>query len=181
MNDEGCCPSVICEMYTSKGMSIPQISENTGLSLSTTRRRLKKLCVLRSRAEGIKLAAKQGRMGVWFIGVKKIISPELRKKMIEAQLLTADKKSRGFGHTSQGYVRYTRGDMKDKLVHIHIMEKHIGRKLNKFECVHHIDGNKTNNDLSNLVLMTKNEHSSLHVKRLNRMSDGKLIKRKDSV
>ena len=43
-----------------------------------------------------------------------------------------------------------------------IMEKEIGRKLKSTEIVHHIDGNKRNNNISNLKLMTQSEHAKLH-------------------
>lgn len=46
--------------------------------------------------------------------------------------------------------------------HIYIIEKMIGRKLHHHECVHHIDHDKTNNDPSNLRLMTISEHTILH-------------------
>jgi hypothetical protein len=42
------------------------------------------------------------------------------------------------------------------------MEQYLGRKLKSNEVVHHIDGDKFNNDLSNLQLMTREEHSRLH-------------------
>lgn len=52
------------------------------------------------------------------------------------------------------------------------IEKLLGRHLTKDECVHHKDHNKTNNDLDNLVLMTRSEHSILHgrnrIKKLDR-------------
>ena len=51
--------------------------------------------------------------------------------------------------------------------HILVMENAIGRHLNKGEVVHHIDGNKTNNDISNLRLMTNSEHASLHTRMRN--------------
>ena len=51
---------------------------------------------------------------------------------------------------------------KYRSVHVVAMEKNIGRKLNSNEVVHHIDGNKSNNDLSNLALMTRSEHARLH-------------------
>lgn len=43
-----------------------------------------------------------------------------------------------------------------------VMEQYIGRYIQKGEVVHHVDGNKTNNDIENLELMTRNEHDRLH-------------------
>ena len=43
--------------------------------------------------------------------------------------------------------------------HIVKMEKKLGRKLRPNEIVHHIDGNASNNDLSNLKVMTRGEHN----------------------
>ena len=48
------------------------------------------------------------------------------------------------------------------LEHVFVMYKAIGRKLNSNECVHHIDRDRTNNDLSNLRLMTIADHALLH-------------------
>ena len=46
-----------------------------------------------------------------------------------------------------------------------VMERIIGRKLKKGEVVHHIDGNKKNNDSSNLQLFkSQSEHVSHHLK-----------------
>lgn len=43
-----------------------------------------------------------------------------------------------------------------------VMEKFLNRKLNFNEIVHHIDGNKSNNEISNLQILTRSEHSKLH-------------------
>lgn len=49
------------------------------------------------------------------------------------------------------------------LEHNFIMEESIGRKLEKYEVVHHINGNKKDNRIENLKLMTRSEHTSFHM------------------
>lgn len=48
------------------------------------------------------------------------------------------------------------------LMHRVVMENHLGRLLDTNEVVHHKDGNKHNNDISNLEVLTSQEHSRLH-------------------
>jgi hypothetical protein len=48
------------------------------------------------------------------------------------------------------------------LYHRHLMSMKIGRWINTNENVHHIDGNRSNNDLSNLELMTHSNHAKKH-------------------
>lgn len=48
--------------------------------------------------------------------------------------------------------------------HIVVWENVTGKKLPKGYVIHHIDGNGKNNDFSNLQLMTRAEHNSLHAK-----------------
>ena len=44
-----------------------------------------------------------------------------------------------------------------------VMEKHLGRYLQKEELVHHIDGNPTNNDIKNLKLFISwSSHMKFH-------------------
>lgn len=46
--------------------------------------------------------------------------------------------------------------------HRHIMETALGRKLERNECVHHKNGNKLDNRLENLEVLTRAIHTSLH-------------------
>lgn len=46
--------------------------------------------------------------------------------------------------------------------HRRVMEVAIGRRLKRKEHVHHKDGNKLNNNIDNLVLLTASEHARLH-------------------
>lgn len=43
-----------------------------------------------------------------------------------------------------------------------IMAKEIRRELSIYECVHHIDGNPFNNNLENLMILSREEHNSIH-------------------
>jgi HNH endonuclease len=62
-----------------------------------------------------------------------------------------------------GYLRITilkPGEKRGEriLLHRHLMQEHLKRKLTKDEIVHHIDGNKLNNDIKNLLVISQSEH-----------------------
>ena len=54
---------------------------------------------------------------------------------------------------------------KDGYVYVHRLkaEEKLGRKLKHGECVHHIDGDKLNNDIDNLMIFkTTADHTAFH-------------------
>lgn len=76
------------------------------------------------------------------------MTPETRAKLRKSMLGTGEGKS-----YEKTYGRHT---------HRIVAEQMLGRPLKKGEIVHHIDGNKRNNDKSNLKVMTQSEHCRLH-------------------
>lgn len=45
-----------------------------------------------------------------------------------------------------------------------VMEQHLGRYLMQDEVIHHINGNKKDNRIKNLIVLTVSEHQSIHAK-----------------
>lgn len=70
-------------------------------------------------------------------------------------------------HEWRGYLREyvvdEDGIRKLKYVHRLIIERYLGRKLITDEHVHHIDGNRSNNSLNNLMVLSRAEHSLLEM------------------
>lgn len=64
----------------------------------------------------------------------------------------------------KGYLRISAGPQRGMRLHRLIAEAKIGRKLHKDEDVHHIDGNKLNNDPLNLAVMGHHEHGCVSAK-----------------
>ena len=56
-----------------------------------------------------------------------------------------------------------------------IMEDHLCRKLKATEIVHHIDGNKGNNNISNLKVIDRPKHATTHFSKPRKFSEDMLI------
>lgn len=159
----GSVNKVILDLYSS-GMSLPDVSKETGLSMSTVRLRVKEAGILRSRAEGIRLSG--DKISNKLSGKKRPpFSEKWKNKISQSKLEQFDTTAKGYRITSNGYVEITRGVYKGNLLHRIVAEICLGRPLQDFEAVHHIDGDKTNNAPWNLLVMDKKEHVSMHRKK----------------
>ena len=63
--------------------------------------------------------------------------------------------------TKKGYLRHRTDGKRVRMEHCLVWEEHYG-KIPEGMQIHHIDFNKTNNDISNLQLVTSVEHKRLH-------------------
>lgn len=101
-----------------------------------------------------------------------------RNKFCSKECCVSFRKKNGFNKRNgywyeNGYkVLYLNGGGSIK-EHISIMEKHLGRKLNPNEVVHHKNEIKNDNRIENLEVMTRSEHSRLH--RNKEISNGKTL------
>lgn len=153
----------IVSLYVDSVKSIPEISKETGICRSTVRYTLFKRGVLRDRTESVRIAAKNGKLS-HMKGKKRTFTDDWKKNISIAKLKIAEENAIGTARKPNGYIEYTRGIHKYRRVHVVKMEAFIGRRLRKDEIVHHKDGNRSNNCFSNLQLMTRAEHASLHAK-----------------
>lgn len=62
----------------------------------------------------------------------------------------------------QLYKRVKLSDGRVCLEHRYLIEQSLGRRLSRAEHVHHIDGDKSNNVLSNLELISPERHTAQH-------------------
>jgi len=58
---------------------------------------------------------------------------------------------------------YRNGGQQHIRLHRFVMEQHIGRKLLRSEHVHHINGNREDNRIENLALVSASAHAKIHM------------------
>lgn len=71
----------------------------------------------------------------------------------------------GIKFDSNGYLRERIGVGKYKYTHRIAYENFLGRSLMRNEVIHHKNGDKTDNRLENLELLTLSQHTKIHNKR----------------
>jgi hypothetical protein len=161
----------VCLLYR-QGRSIHEISRRLSLSPSKVRRTL-----LRSGEKLRDISSGIATSGLFKAAVTRSIGRKHPPRSLETrQRISAMAKlrpCRGTRTSSSGYIEFTTGPNKGRSVHVLAMENLLGRRLRPNEIVHHKDENRTNNDLSNLELLSRGEHSRLH--RLLEISRGKRL------
>jgi hypothetical protein len=63
--------------------------------------------------------------------------------------------------TRYGYIKVDANTLEHRV----IVQKILGRPLTSKEVIHHIDGNRSNNDPSNLLICSQSEHINIHRKK----------------
>ncbi len=100
---------------------------------------------------------------IWFnIDAKKyILNPSPKNNyanpVFKSALLSNEKDNNG-----KIYINIYLGNKKHQRYHRYIMEKVLGRSLSLDEHIHHIDGVTTNNDVDNLIVLSRSEHKKCH-------------------
>lgn len=74
------------------------------------------------------------------------------------------------GWTERGWKIIGIGHSGKQWKHRMVMENHLGRKLSYDEVVHHKNGDRKDNRIENLEVMTRGKHSQLHAPKRNKLT-----------
>jgi len=157
----------ICSLYLA-GQSTPEIGGKLGLSQVHISRIVRQYGVTRNPSERIVLGHSKPEVREKLSLAKRgVACPEHVKERLR-NITGPEHSSWGGGLTlmTSGYLAFTsspaNGTHAGKCVHTVIAEWKIGRPLKEKEVVHHIDGNKLNNNPENLTVMLNADHNRLH-------------------
>lgn len=144
------------KLYFEEEKSLMQVAQIIGCSDQTVKYQLNKNGYeLRSRSEALKgrevtqkMRDSARRLGLSRVGPK---NPAWKGKVNRGGYVGVRLPNHPFA-SKCGYV------MEHRLV----MEEYLGRYLDKDEDVHHVNGDKKDNRIKNLMVMKKSEHSRFH-------------------
>lgn len=164
------------ETRIAEGASLRMLEDEIGIERKKLSREMKKAGMrVPTRIESVKFLWKNhkhpniGKTGSLCPSYGRKMSDETKQKLRDA--MSGDKNyhwSGGRKKHSGGYILIYRPDshLADKhgfvLEHRLVAEQKYGRKLKSSDIVHHIDGNKTNNNPENIAVLTRAEHAKLH-------------------
>lgn len=165
----------ICDIVSAyeSGMTIEQVGEKYDVPSRTIHLWLCRIGIPRRKGgtpKGTKLSEERRRKLIGRKGWK--MSDDQKRKISEANSCHYNGLN-GYGHTKPqgtGYIKTYCPDHprahKDGYVLLHtvVMERHLGRYLADDEVVHHINHDRADNRIENLMLMKKKEHMSMHMR-----------------
>lgn len=145
------------QLYLIRKQSAPEIAAQYGVPAWKIRKWLLAAGItMRTRSEANQLA--KPKISAALKGRKLVFTEEWKANISAAGLRWGEANAKGTRITPAGYVEYTRGPHKGRGVHAVLMEAAIGRALQPGEVVALLDGDRANNAIDNLELMTRSEH-----------------------
>ena len=156
----------ISKLFNS-GMLLSEIVASLSVTLRVVQTRLNHLGLARSASETLKISHNRSwvreKLSIAGKGRK---CPDHVKEILRGLSGPKSRLWKG-GITSEGpYATYTssphNGGNAKKTVHTVLAEKYLGYVRGKGLHVHHIDGDKKNNNLANLKVMTASDHARHH-------------------
>ncbi len=158
----------ITKLYVEDGHSLKWIAKHFNTNYSLVRKKAIEYGIhIRSISDSCMLGYKLGYVDRSSFKPPTFSDEERKARGDRLRNYKATVKSVGYSLKPNGYYEVTMGENKFRPLHVVIMEEHIGRRLRKDECVHHINQVRTDNRIENLQLMTRSEHSKLHAHKRN--------------
>lgn len=144
-----------------EGKTTEEVGDILGVSRTTIDRAVREAKVTRSGVDRMQLASSQGRVGAKLKGRKQTAEHVANTQRTKAE--NALETSRDICQIEGGYY-LLKVAHRDDWVPLHrlMMECHIRRRLRPDEIVHHIDHDPSNNNISNLQIMSRQEHLDYH-------------------